>query len=203
MPVIAARSPADCFECRDRGRAHRGAIHDAGDAADRRLYRQCGRAVAHSRSRRPSSRSRSTSDTECPKAFHALHARPETLARPWVKPGTPGLVHRIGGIEKDSTRATSPTTPDEPPGDDRHARRPRSTASRTTFRCRRSSWATDGRQARGRRLGLDLWPDPPGGRDRAGRGLDVSHIHIRHIWPLPRNLGELLDKLSTRSSCPR
>jgi 2-oxoglutarate ferredoxin oxidoreductase subunit alpha len=24
------------------------------------------------------------------------------------------------------------------------------------------------------------------------RGLDVSHIHIRHIWPLPRNLGELL-----------
>ena len=23
-------------------------------------------------------------------------------------------------------------------------------------------------------------------------GLDVSHIHIRHIWPLPRNLGELL-----------
>ncbi|MHB1204445.1 MAG: 2-oxoacid:acceptor oxidoreductase subunit alpha, partial [Rhodospirillaceae bacterium] len=24
------------------------------------------------------------------------------------------------------------------------------------------------------------------------KGLDVSHIHIRHIWPLPRNLGDLL-----------
>ena len=24
------------------------------------------------------------------------------------------------------------------------------------------------------------------------RGHDVSHIHIRHIWPLPRNLGQLL-----------
>jgi 2-oxoglutarate ferredoxin oxidoreductase subunit alpha len=24
------------------------------------------------------------------------------------------------------------------------------------------------------------------------RGLDVSHIHIRHIWPMPKNLGDLL-----------
>ena len=29
-------------------------------------------------------------------------------------------------------------------------------------------------------------------RRARGRGLDASHIHIRHIWPLPRNLGELL-----------
>jgi 2-oxoglutarate ferredoxin oxidoreductase subunit alpha len=29
------------------------------------------------------------------------------------------------------------------------------------------------------------------GRARA-KGLDVSHIHIRYIWPMPRNLGELL-----------
>jgi 2-oxoglutarate ferredoxin oxidoreductase subunit alpha len=25
-------------------------------------------------------------------------------------------------------------------------------------------------------------------------GLDVSHIHLRHIWPLPRNLGDLLGR---------
>jgi 2-oxoglutarate ferredoxin oxidoreductase subunit alpha len=29
-------------------------------------------------------------------------------------------------------------------------------------------------------------------RRARGRGFDVSHIHIRHIWPLPTNLGELL-----------
>jgi 2-oxoglutarate ferredoxin oxidoreductase subunit alpha len=29
-------------------------------------------------------------------------------------------------------------------------------------------------------------------RRARGRGLDVAHIHIRHIWPLPSNLGDLL-----------
>ena len=29
-------------------------------------------------------------------------------------------------------------------------------------------------------------------RRARGRGLDVSHIHLRHIWPLPKNLGDLL-----------
>jgi 2-oxoglutarate ferredoxin oxidoreductase subunit alpha len=29
-------------------------------------------------------------------------------------------------------------------------------------------------------------------RRARNRGLDVSHIHIRHIWPLPKNLGDLL-----------
>ncbi|MDB5691665.1 MAG: 2-oxoacid:acceptor oxidoreductase subunit alpha, partial [Alphaproteobacteria bacterium] len=29
-------------------------------------------------------------------------------------------------------------------------------------------------------------------RRARARGLDVSHIHLRHIWPLPRNLGDLL-----------
>ena len=36
-----------------------------------------------------------------PEGFHALlSAIPQTLARPWAIPGTPGLEHRIGGIEK-------------------------------------------------------------------------------------------------------
>jgi len=29
-------------------------------------------------------------------------------------------------------------------------------------------------------------------RRQRAKGVDVSHIHIRHIWPLPRNLGDLL-----------
>ena len=35
-----------------------------------------------------------------PEGLPALQARPETLARPWAIPGTPGLEHRIGGLEK-------------------------------------------------------------------------------------------------------
>ena len=36
---------------------------------------------------------------------------PETLARPWAIPGTPGLEHRIGGLEKANETGASPTTP--------------------------------------------------------------------------------------------
>jgi 2-oxoglutarate ferredoxin oxidoreductase subunit alpha len=36
-----------------------------------------------------------------PNGFHPFLRDPETLARPWVKPGTPHLEHRIGGLEKD------------------------------------------------------------------------------------------------------
>ena len=38
------------------------------------------------------------------------YARDERLARPWAIPGTPGLAHRIGGLEKADGPATSPTT---------------------------------------------------------------------------------------------
>jgi 2-oxoglutarate ferredoxin oxidoreductase subunit alpha len=46
-----------------------------------------------------------------PEGFHPFQRDPETLARTWAVPGTPGLEHRIGGIEKATTAATSPTTP--------------------------------------------------------------------------------------------
>jgi 2-oxoglutarate ferredoxin oxidoreductase subunit alpha len=56
---------------------------------------------------------------------------------------------------------------------------------------RTSASASEAASWRGR-LGFDLRPDPPGGAACARQGLDVSHIHVRHIWPLPSNLGDLL-----------
>ena len=35
-----------------------------------------------------------------PEGFQPYRRNPETLARPWAIPGTPGLEHRIGGLEK-------------------------------------------------------------------------------------------------------
>jgi 2-oxoglutarate ferredoxin oxidoreductase subunit alpha len=34
-------------------------------------------------------------------------------------------------------------------------------------------------------------------RRARAKGLDVSHIHLRHIWPMPKNLGELLKSYDT------
>ncbi len=101
VPVVAARSPADCFDVRARGLADRHPVHDAGDPADRRLHCQRLRAVA-SAGRRVAAADRgqaSRSGLDNGDVFHP-YARDERLARPWALPGTPGLMHRIGGLEK-------------------------------------------------------------------------------------------------------
>ena len=110
-------------------------------------------------------------------------------ARPWVKPGTPGLMHRIGGIEKHELTGNIDYSPDN------HQR------------------MTDLRK--GKVEGIDVpdqdvclgnmsgklavvgWGSTFGPIHRAvdnsiRKGMDVSHIHVRHIWPMPKNLGDLL-----------
>ena len=116
---------------------------------------------------------------------------PETLKRVWIKPGTPGLMHRIGGIEK--AVATG----------------------HINYEAANHQKMTDIRQAKIHGIadhipeqGVELgetsgklvvvgWGSTYGPIHQAVRraraaGADVSHIHIRHIWPLPRNLGDLL-----------
>jgi len=117
------------------------------------------------------------------------YARDEKGARPWIKPGTPGLMHRIGGIEKQLGTGNIDYSP----------------ANHQAM--------TDARKAK-----IDQIAVPPQGVDSGDdtgtlavvgwgstygpirqavrrcreKGRKVSHIHVRHIWPLPANLGELL-----------
>ncbi len=90
-----------------RGRPHRAQVPHAGVPALRRLPRQRLRAVAPARRGRPARhhRRRSPPSRTTPRRRHAevywpYLRDPETLARPWAVPGTPGLMHRIGGLEK-------------------------------------------------------------------------------------------------------
>ena len=119
--------------------------------------------------------------------------RDERLVRPWVKPGTPGLEHRIGGIEKDHDSGNISYDPanhqrmTDARWDKIAARRRRLPAAglraRRARRASSPSSAGAAPTARSRRAVANA---------RAQRGLDVAHVHLRHIWPLPRNLGELL-----------
>ena len=91
-----------------RGGPHRPQVPHAGDPALRRVRRQRHRAVAAARRQRAARASRWTSPpsptTSAPDGepeFWPYLRDPETLARPWAVPGTPGLMHRIGGIEKE------------------------------------------------------------------------------------------------------
>ena len=118
---------------------------------------------------------------------------PETLARPWAPPGTPGLEHRIGGLEKADGHGNIAYDP-----------------ANHEFMVRTRRAKVDGIAA----SVPDLEVDDPSGKARllvigwgstygpigAGvrrvrrRGLDVAQVHLRHVNPFPRNLGEILKR---------
>jgi 2-oxoglutarate ferredoxin oxidoreductase subunit alpha len=117
--------------------------------------------------------------------------RDERGVRPWVKPGTPGLEHRIGGIEKDHDSGNISYDP---------ANHQRMTDARWDKIAKVADdipeQAVEQGEAKGR-LAVVGWGSTHGPISRAvttarARLQDVAHIHLRHIWPLPRNLGELL-----------
>jgi 2-oxoglutarate/2-oxoacid ferredoxin oxidoreductase subunit alpha len=190
MPVISACSPADAFECAIE--AVRIAVQymtpvmlltDGYIANAAEPW-----AVPSMDAHKPFP---VTFLDHVPEGGFKPYGRDHKLARPWVKPGTPGLLHRIGGIEKEVD------------------------TGHINYGSENHQMMTDIRQ--NKVLGVaDSIPDQeislgvPGGklaivgwgstfgpihqavlRSRR-KGLDVSHIHVRHIWPLPKNLGELL-----------
>ena len=190
MPVIAARSAADCFEVAIE------AVRIATTYMTPVMLLTDGYiANAAEPWKVPDTSSTDAVPGRVPRRVPAEgkflpYARDEKLARPWVKPGTPGLLHRIGGIEKARAPATSII-------------RPATTQAMTDIRRRKVAGHRGARP--GGRAGRTIaaswsWSAgaSPSGRStrrcaaRGGAGVDVSHIHIRHIWPMPANLGDLL-----------
>jgi 2-oxoglutarate ferredoxin oxidoreductase subunit alpha len=115
---------------------------------------------------------------------------PDTLARPWAVPGTPGLAHRIGGIEKADGTGEISYDPDN-----------------HDFMVRTRQAKIDGIAASIPRLEVD---DPSGAevlvlgwgstygpigaavRELRNAGHQVAQAHLRHLNPFPSNLGEVL-----------
>ena len=92
---------------------------------------------------------------------------PDTLARIWIKPGTPGLTHRIGGIEKGvNTGNINYEAANHQAMTDIRRTKMANVAQAIPLADGRSG--TRARAAGDRRLGVDLRPDPQGGPARAG-----------------------------------
>jgi 2-oxoglutarate/2-oxoacid ferredoxin oxidoreductase subunit alpha len=118
------------------------------------------------------------------------YARDGKLARPWIRPGTPGLMHRIGGIEKEvntghinyapaNHQAMTEIRRDKVLGIAKGLRQ-EVCLGETTGKLAVVGW------------GSTFGPIHQAVRRARAKGHDVAHIHVRHIWPLPENLGELL-----------
>jgi 2-oxoglutarate ferredoxin oxidoreductase subunit alpha len=114
---------------------------------------------------------------------------PETMARPWAVPGTPGLEHRIGGLEKaDKTGDIS-----YDPANHEFMVRTRQ-ARIDAIPVPDVDVEDPSEDARVLVLGWGSTYGPIGAACRAlrQRGLTIAQAHLRHLSPLPANLGEVL-----------
>jgi 2-oxoglutarate/2-oxoacid ferredoxin oxidoreductase subunit alpha len=130
-------------------------------------------------------------DGEGTPAFRPFQRDPETLARPWAVPGTPGLEHRIGGIEKaDGSGAISY----DPDNHDKMVRLRQ--AKIDGIAADIGQLEVDDPDGKARVLVLG-WGSTFGSIGAAVRrvrtaGGAVAQAHLRHLSPFPANLGEVL-----------
>jgi len=126
-----------------------------------------------------------------PDGFHPFVRNPDTLARAWALPGSPGLTHRLGGLERSYD------------------------TGHISYDSANHQRMTDVRAAKVARIARDIPPQQVAiGPERGAvavvgwgstfgpiyqavkqlnvEGEAVAHIHLRHIVPFPPNLGELL-----------
>ena len=117
---------------------------------------------------------------------------PQTLARPWAVPGTPGLEHRIGGIEKqDGTGNISY----DPANHDFMVRTRQAKIDGIEVPDLEVDDPARARPDPGAGLGVDLRADHRRGTAAAGApGSAIAQAHLRHLNPFPRNLGEVLGR---------
>jgi len=128
-----------------------------------------------------------------PEGFHPFLRDPETLARPWVKPGTPQLEHRIGGLERDYDSGHISYDADN------HARMTKARADKIAGIANDIPLQAAALGNDQGKLAVVGWGSTFGAIHRAvqiarDEGRDVSHIHVRYLSPFPRNLGDLLKR---------
>ena len=126
----------------------------------------------------------------------------ETLSRPWAVPGTPGLEHRIGGLEKADITGNVSLRPGQPPPDDRSCASRRSPASPTTSRSWRSTARPDG-DLLILGWGSHLRRHPQRGRATPGRGLERRARPPAPHEPVPDEHRAGAAQLTSTCSSPR
>src|SRR5438552_5954609 len=127
-----------------------------------------------------------------PQGFMPYQRDPGTLARPWAVPGTPGLEHRIGGLEKQDVTGNVNYEPLN------HERMVRLRAAKVSAVLQDVPDAVPAGDPEGDLL-LVGWGSTYGAitaalRAQRDKGRLIGHVHLRHLHPLPRNLGEVMKR---------
>jgi 2-oxoglutarate/2-oxoacid ferredoxin oxidoreductase subunit alpha len=192
IPILAVSSPKDCF-----------------DAA----YEACRIAVEYMTPvillsdgyvangaepwRFPSSKDLPTITPSKPKGDefydekYLPYYRDENEVRPWVKVGTKGYEHRIGGLEKELLTGNVSYNPDN------HEKMVHIRANKIQGIANKIPKQAINRGLPGADLCVLGWGSTYGAVETAVKnlveqGVSVAHVHLRYLFPFPENLGELL-----------
>ncbi len=127
-----------------------------------------------------------------PKGYYPYLRDPETLSRPWVIPGTPGLEHRIGGLEKDYLTGNVSYAPMN------HEQMVRVRARKIAGIAREIPPTEIHGPPEGDLL-LVGWGSTYGAIEAAtsqlqAQGKAVAHVHLRYLNPLPPDLGDIVQR---------
>ncbi|MFF2010144.1 2-oxoacid:acceptor oxidoreductase subunit alpha [Streptomyces sp. NPDC058195] len=115
---------------------------------------------------------------------------PQTLARPWALPGTPGLEHRIGGIEKQDG---SGNISYDPANHDFMVRTRQAKIDGVTVPDLEVD-DPDGARTLVLAWGSTYGPVTAAVRRLRSAGQPIAQAHLRHLNPFPKNLGEVLER---------
>jgi 2-oxoglutarate ferredoxin oxidoreductase subunit alpha len=127
-----------------------------------------------------------------PVDFKPYRRNPDTLARPWAVPGTPGLEHRIGGLEKQDVTGNINYEPLN------HENMVRIRAAKIEAIVQDIPDIVPAGDPDGDLL-VVAWGSTHGAITAAVKsqrelGHRIGHVHLRHLNPLPANLGEILKR---------
>jgi len=193
IPVLAASSPGDCFDVAYE--AARIALHYMTPVlvlSDGYLANGAEPWLIPNADTLEAIKPTAVRKLEQDNGFHPYVRDPETLARNWASPGTPGMEHRIGGLEKEDITGNVCYTP-ENHENMVHLREEKVNRVAQSY----PALEVDGEESGP--LIIVGWGSTRGAIKGALRrlrkdGLAVSHIHLRHLNPLHRDLGAALKR---------
>jgi 2-oxoglutarate ferredoxin oxidoreductase subunit alpha len=127
-----------------------------------------------------------------PEGFQPYKRDPDTLARPWAIPGTPGLEHRIGGLEKQDVTGNVNYEPLN------HEKMVRIRAAKIDAITQDVPNVMPSGDSEGDLL-IVSWGSTFGSitqsvKAQRAKGRKIGHLHLRYLNPLPANLGDILKR---------
>ena len=193
IPIVASSRPFDCFEavyeaCRIAVK-YRTPVIFLSD-----LYIGMGAEPwkIPELSELPEIKPNFSTRTDASDEFEPYLRDPETLARPWAKPGTPGLEHRIGGLEKSDVTGHVSYDPDN------HQKMVDIRAEKVA-RIANDIPPTEVFGAQEGEVLLLGWGGTFGAlrtttENYVAEGLPIGHVHLRHLNPFPSDLADIFKR---------